>query len=132
MKKNVVQYIVAAAVVLVAALVLSLVSGVFAEQDASELFIKLCNAFFVPGALMASFGVLVFASNNGAFDMLAFGFIKIADRFRTDVTKAKYRTFYDYRQAAKERRHSFGYLLIVGLAAVAVSLIFFALYKFAE
>lgn len=92
------------------------------------LVIDLCDAFFVPGMMMLCFGGLVFATNGGAFDMLAFGVRKLFDMFKRDLTKVKYRTFYDYRQAQKEKKHSYLYLLIVGLAFALVAAVFLIVY----
>ena len=41
----------------------------------------------------------------------------------------KYKTFYDYREARKDRKRSVSFVLIVGLALIAVSVVFLILYE---
>ena len=40
----------------------------------------------------------------------------------------KYKTFYDYRQAQREKQHGFGYMIIVGVLYIGISMIFLTLY----
>lgn len=72
-------------------------------KTGKELIKDLCDAFSVPGVVMLCFGALVYATNGGTFDMLAYGVRKFFDLFKKDLTKVKYRTFYDYRQAQQEK-----------------------------
>ena len=88
----------------------------------------LSDAFFVPGIVMLCFGVLVFATNGGTFDMLAFGVIKMFDLFKKDLTKVKYRTFYDYRKAQNEKKRSFLHLIIIGAGFLIVGVVFLIVY----
>ena len=92
------------------------------SKAGKELVLDLCDAFTLSGALMTGIGMLVFVTNGGALDMLSFAFIKLIDVFRRDLTKVKYRTFYDYRTAKKERHRSFVHLLLVGLVFLAVAI----------
>lgn len=48
--------------------------------------------------------------------------------FKKNPADRKYKDFYEYREAMKEKKRSYGYMVIVGLAYIAVSLIFLALY----
>ena len=76
---------------------------------------------------MALFGGLVFCTNEGALDMLAFGFIKLFDLFKKPQD-VKYRTYYDYKESKKGRKRPVAVLLIVGLAFIAISIPFWVLY----
>ena len=101
-----------------------------AFNHSGEVLLKdLCNAFFVPGVVVLGFGLLIWATNGGTFDMIAFGFIKLVDLFKKDLTKVKYKTFYDYRKAQQDKQHSFSAFLVVGSALVAISIIFLVLYN---
>lgn len=97
-------------------------------KSGKDLIRDLCDAFTVPGAVMLCFGILVFATNGGTFDMLAFGVRKFFDLFRKDLTKVKYRTFYDYRQAQKEKKRSFLNFVVVGAAFLLVGIVFLIVY----
>ena len=92
--------------------------------------IDLCDAFFVPGVIMLCFGLLVFATNGGAFDMLAFSVIKLFDLFKRDLTKSKYRTFYDYREVQKEKNRQFVSFIIIGGGFLLVGIVFWLVYRF--
>lgn len=122
--KKIWKYLITALVGLVVALLILFCKGTFNKTAVLPVLADLSDAFFVPGVLLLGVGTLLFASNGGAFDMLAFGIMKLFDLFKRDLTKVKYRTFYDYRQAQKEKKRSFAYLLIVGAAMVVVAAVF--------
>ncbi len=60
--------------------------------------------------------------------MLVYGVGRFFDLFRRDMMKVKHKTFYDYRMAKQDRKLGFGYLVIVGLAFLALSGLFLWLY----
>ena len=61
--------------------------------------------------------------------MIAFGVIKLFDLFKKDLTKVKYKTFYDYRKAQQEKQRSFSAYIVVGAVFIAVSILFLVLYN---
>ena len=126
--KNVIRYTVLTVIGLLIALFILLSKNVFKLTNPIDIYHQLTNAFFIPGVLITGYGLLVIASNGGTFDMLTFGIIKVIDLFRRDLSKAKHKTFYDYRVAKQDRKQRFGYLIIVGLAFLAVSFLFLWLY----
>ena len=124
--KKVWSYLIAAATCLVVAVIYMLAYGVFTIDDTALLYKVLCNAFFIPGILMALFGGLVFCTNEGALDMLAFGFSKLFDLFRKK-DQIKYHTYYDYKQSKKDKRTGKGAvtaMVVVGVAFVLLSMVF--------
>ncbi len=88
----------------------------------------LSDAFFVPGVLLAGVGLIIFASNGGAFDMLGFAVLLFFNLFRKDVNKRKYKDFYEYRQAKKDKKRSMAFMLITGLIFIAIAVIFIIVY----
>lgn len=128
MMKKILKYLIPFLLCVIVAVSILAGKGSFVKSGA-RLMSDLCDAFFVPGIIMTCLGLLIFCTNGGAFDMLAFGMLKFFDLFKRDLTKVKYRTFYDYRQAQKEKKRSFWSFIIVGLVFVAVSAVFFILYK---
>lgn len=125
--KKVLKYLIP---ILICALVTVLIlveRGAFVKSG-QDLMKDLSDAFFVPGIVMLCFGVLVFATNGGTFDMLAFGVIKMFDLFKKDLTKVKYRTFYDYRKAQNEKKRSFLHLIIIGAGFLIVGVVFLIVY----
>lgn len=127
--KKVLKYLIPFFVCAIAVILILASRGAFAKSG-RPLMTDLCDAFFVPGIIMAGFGLLIFATNGGAFDMLAFGVRKLFDLFKKDLTKVKYRTFYDYREAQKEKKRSFLNLVIVGVGFLLASMVFLIVYEY--
>ena len=125
--KKIWSYVLTASVCAVVALVYMLAVDVFTQSDPVVLYKDLCSAFSIPGLLMTLFGGLVFCANEGAFDMLTFGFIKLFDLFKKPQ-EVKYRTFYDYKQSKKGRKRPVATMIVVGLAFIAISVPFWIMY----
>lgn len=128
MKKKL-SYIITTVFCAVIAVLLLWSRGTFTQTNVQTVYKDLCDALFVPGIIVLGLGVLVFASNGGAFRMLAFSMIKLVDLFRRDLTKVKYRTFYDYKEATKDNKNDFWFMIIVGAAFVVASVVFLILYE---
>ena len=127
--KKLLSYIFTSLFGLIVAVLILVGLGTFAQTDKHIIFGNLSDAFFVPGVVIFGLGALVFASNGGAFDMLRYAVIKLFDLFKRDLTKVKFRTFYDYREAQKEKNRSFTFMLIVGAAFLVLAAVFLILYK---
>ncbi len=126
--KTVYKYLITAAFGAVLAFIVLLIKDVFHLLQTVDVMKALCDGFFVSGVLIACFGGLVFASNGGVFDMITYGVKNLFWLFKKNPADRKYKDFYEYREAMKEKKRSYGYMVIVGLAYIAVSLIFLALY----
>lgn len=88
----------------------------------------LSDACFVPGVLLAGVGLIIFASNGGAFDMLAYAVIRFFDLFKRDVRNKKYKDFYEYREAKKDKKRGMAFMLIVGAVFIVLASIFLIVY----
>lgn len=128
MKKKL-SYIITAAVCVLLTLLLLLSRSTFSQTNLVTIYRDLCDSLFGPGIIMLSLGLLVLMSNGGAFNMLRFAVIKLFDLFKRDMTKVKYRTFYDYNEAQKDKKHDFWFLIIVGAVFVVLSVVFLILYE---
>lgn len=129
--KALLQYSITTAIGVSVAVVIMAVKGLFGgvELEPQEIYKILSDAFFVPGVIIGGVGLIVFASHGGVFDMLGFSVRLFFDLFRRDVTKRKYRDFYEYKEAKKDKqRSSILFLLLVGVAFIAVSIVFLVLY----
>ena len=124
MKSKKWTYLITIGLGLVVAVLMLVSQGTFTETSSIAIYEDISNAFFVPGAIFLCFGVIVWASNGGAFDMLKYGGIKLVDRFRKNVHNKKYPTYYDYREAQKGKGKSFLYFLLVGIAFAIVGAVF--------
>lgn len=120
-KKKILPYLIAATVGIAIMLAIVFANGVHIVADTKTVLQILCDGFFVPGVILACVGLFVFASNGGAFDMLAYAVILFFNLFRKDVNKRKYKDFYEYREAKKDRHYPIAFLLIVGLVFLAVA-----------
>ncbi len=101
---------------------------IFNQTELVRVFHILCDAFFVAGTLITSAGLLVFSSNEGTFDMLAYGVKSFVDMFRKTSVR-KYDTFYDYRTARSEKKFPFAFMVICGVFFLAVSLVMYFFYS---
>lgn len=88
----------------------------------------LTDACFVPGVLLAGVGLIIFASNGGAFDMLAFAVIRIFDLFKKDCKNSKYKDFYEYHEAKKDVKRPMAFMLIIGTIFIILAVIFYGVY----
>ena len=126
--KTIWKTLITAGVASVIAFLVMVARNIFNVTAIHEIMKALCDGFFVSGILFVCFGLLVVASNGGTFDMIKYGVSSLFALFMKDLTKRKYRTFYDYRKAMQENQRSFGYLVVVGVVFVAISVVFLLLY----
>ncbi len=120
--KSLKKYLITTVVGLLAVGAIIWSKDLFAQTAPVTVFHILCDAFFAVGVVIFAAGVLIFSSNEGTFDIFAYGIGAFADMFRRKPMK-KYNTFYDYKESHAGIRIPFGFLLIVGAAFIAVSLV---------
>lgn len=94
---------------------------IFGQTEPTMIFKILCDGFFVVGMLLVCIGLLIFTSNEGTFDGLVYSVKSFVDLFRKPEMK-KYKSYYDYQAAKREKKTPFGFLLICGLFFIVVSL----------
>ena len=118
--KKIYKYLITVVVGLSLAAWVALSKNIFAETRIDIIFNTLSDAFFVPGVLITGMGGLMFVASEGMFDIFSYGITSFIDLFRKEK-RNKYHTFYDYRQSKADRDFSFGFMLICGLAFLALS-----------
>lgn len=101
--------------------------GVFAQTNPLHVFRILSDSFLVVGILATCAALLLFVSNEGTFDMIAYGLRTFWSFFKRDMTR-KYETFYDYRVAKQEKKVPFLFLLACGGIFLLMSLLMYAGY----
>ena len=119
--KKAVPYVVSAVVGMVVFTIIVCTKKIWNYDDGKQVLRILRDAFFVPGVILAGVGLLIFASNGGAFDMLSYAFIRFFDLFRRDVRNKKYKDFYEYREAKKDKKRGMAFMLIVGVIFIALA-----------
>ncbi len=129
MNKNVLRYLIAGSVAILFALAIMASKDLLAQTDESVILQILSDAFFVPGVCFMGVGLIVVASRGGAFDMLGYAIRMMIDVFKRDVKDRKYKDFYEYRQAKKEKKRSIAYLLVVGCVMVIIAAFFLIAYS---
>lgn len=133
MKKSL-KYLISAAVGLGIVAIVIISKNIFGQTSANDVMHILCDAFFASGVCLSCAGLIVFAANGGAFDMLAYGvqflFFMIGDVLSGGNIKRKHKDFYEYKKSKEDRHHSMSFLLVVGLIFIALSLIFLGLYYY--
>lgn len=98
-------------------------------NEAQKNYFLLTNAFFGSGVIFAGVGLLVVASNQGAFTMLYYGLRRFISIFQRDPNKFRFHTYYDYVTYRDGKpKSSYAFLLVVGSVFVGISFIFLALY----
>ncbi len=104
--------------------------GVFTATDPIDIYRGLCDAFFVPGALLVCFGLLAFCAKGGAYDIFAYGMRSIKRLFLIPLGKDKQQRYYDFKmekEAKRGKNRPSALLLGLGfLAAAGLCLILFS------
>ena len=126
--KKALPYIITAAIGLLITVIILCAKDVWHQTNSQVVMQILSDAFFAPGVILAGVGLIIFASNGGAFDMLAYAVRLFFDLFRRDLNTRKYKDFYEYRQAKKDKKRDMGFMLIVGLAMIAIAAVFIIVY----
>lgn len=123
------EYVITTAVAFVVGLLLALSRGIFQEKEIDMIITIISDAFFIPGVLLICIGLIVYASNEGLFLSISYGFKAIG---RTITAKKdeklmdeKYHEYYA-RQIQKKTKCK--HFLIVGVAFVVISLLFVIVY----
>lgn len=126
--KRALPYLISAAVGIAIFIIIICSKKIWNLSQTFEIMHLLSDATFVPGVLLAGMGLIVFASNGGVFDMLAYATIRFFDLFKRDPRNKKYKDFYEYREAKKDRKRGMAFMLIVGLVFIALATIFLIVY----
>lgn len=88
----------------------------------------LCDAFMVPGTLSLMVGLLIWVANKGTLDSLTWALTNMVKSLFPGwaLTKESYRDYVERKN--KNRLTGYGFLLIVGLAFLAVSVVYLILF----
>lgn len=127
MKAKLLRYGITVAVGGVIAVLVFWATGMFVVETKSEIYRSLSDGFFVTGVLIAGWGLLVVASNGGTFDIFGYGAKCFFSLFQFK-NKGERQAFHEYRNAKREKKRSFFYLIIVGCVYIALAALFALLY----
>jgi hypothetical protein len=121
------RYLIVLSIGFALAILVGAMRDLFSQTEAKVIFKILCDAFFVPGIFISAAGLIVFSTNEGTFDAMAYGISAFVNMFKREPLK-KRESFYDYRASRSEKKVKFGYLLITGGAFLLVSMIMLAIH----
>lgn len=125
--KNMKKFWVSFIVCSVCTFFLAWLRGIFDQTAPVYIFHILSDCFLVVGTVAACIALLLFVSNEGTFDIFAYGMQSFWGFFRKDRVR-KYDTLYDYRMARQEKKVPFLFLLICGGLFLVLSVLMYAGY----
>ena len=129
MNKRWVSWLIELGVSLLVFLAVAAYRGVFRETDAAAVYSGLCDAFFVPGAILTCFSVLAFCANGGAYDIFSYGLKSLKVLF-TPFGKDKHQPYYEYKlEKEAKRQKPKPFTLILGLCFLAAAAVCLLLYN---
>lgn len=105
--------------------------GVFELTEPREIFAVLSDAFFVPGVLVAGFGLLYKIAAGGALDGVSFGLKRAFLSLIPGGRLKKEENYAQYKERKEKRRKNIKIAapLIVGAVFIVVAAIFLILYS---
>ena len=130
MKKNrTIPWLIAAGAGLIVAALVALRQGFFHPESTAAAYSALCDAFFVPGAIMVCFGLFSFIAYGGFFDIFLYGFHSLKRLF-TPFSKKDKLHYYEYHVSKMEKRTRPTYATLkVGLIFLLLAVVFLLLYE---
>ena len=129
MKRTLIKYAIASATGLLLAFAIMYWQGIFLAETAQQAMQAVSDGFFVVGFLYVGFGLLFVAAHAGTLDIITYGFRSVIWLFTPFAKNRDEGGFYEYKMKKKEKRKAVPYFLIwIGLAFLAVSIIFLILY----
>ena len=123
------EYVITTAIAFVVGLVLALSRGIFQEEEIDMIITIISDAFFIPGVLLICIGLIVYASNEGLFLSISYGFKAIG---RTITAKKDEKLmdekYHEYYARQIQKKTKCNHFLIVGAVFVVLSLLFVIVY----
>lgn len=122
MKKRALTYWISLAVGIVLFVGVAAIRNLLSLTDEAEILSALCDAFFVPGALLVCAGLLSLSAKEGVFDMLFYGCKSLLVLFSPLRKPEKHQRYWDYKQMKEASREKFQPgILMVGLGFILVA-----------
>ncbi len=122
------KYLIASAIAALICVFMLYLYDIGNAQGLAQIYKILADSFTLPGILFLALGSLVWVESTGAIDGIAYALGR-AGRMLIPFSKKNNETFYDYKtRKAENRSGGYGFLLIVGAAFLAISVIFIVLF----
>lgn len=125
------EYVITAAIGLAVAVLIALSRGIFSAEEIDAIITIVSDAFFIPGVLLLCIGLILYASNEGLFLGVAYGF-KVIGRTITAKKDEKLvnEEYHEYYARMSQKKVKIKHFLLIGTIFVAVSIVFVVVYFF--
>lgn len=110
---------------LIVAFAVAVTRGLFTAGEIPEIRKTASDGCFVASVCLIGFGLLLFAGNGGAFDMLAYGVKSVFSVFLPEEKRKTRETFYEYSARRQAKKKQFALPLVTGCGYLVLSLLFF-------
>ncbi len=120
-----------AAVALLLAYLAAKARGLNGAADAAWICRYLSDGFFVSALLHCGFGLLIWVSTTGFFDIMSYGFSSLLVLFTGWKNPKEHKQFYDYKCEKEAKREGKGWpkmTLVIGLICLDLSVLMLFLY----
>lgn len=130
LKNNWIKYLVQTVIALILSLIIMNLRGAFdSELAAADRFKGVCDGFSVTAMLYISFGILMWISATGFFDIFGYAFRKGAHAIIPGMgLDSSNKSYYDYKQDKMDKRNTkpMYSTLIIGVLFLIISAILVA------
>ena len=109
---------------LIVAFAVAATKGLFTAGEIPEIRKTASDGCFVASVCLIGFGLLLFAGNGGAFDMLAYGVKSVFSVFLPEEKRKTRETFYEYSARRQAKKKPFALPLVTGCGYLVLSLLF--------
>ena len=125
------EYFITAAIGFAVTVWICISKGIFVVGSLTGVVTILSDAFFIPGVLCLCLGLILYATNEGLFNAMAYG-MKILGRSLTGRKGEKIidEEFHEYHSRLSQKKSKVKHFLIVGAVNVVISIIFVIVYFF--
>lgn len=106
--------------------------SLFSMTNEYDIYKTLSDGFFLPAVILVGFGLLVFVSNAGFFDIFAYSFRSIKEKLKKEEDKDPSfpPTYYDYKEKYSGKKLNIAKPLISGCIFLMLSLGFCLLFLY--
>lgn len=116
--------IISAGLGLCMAALISVAKGAFTAETAADRILAFCDGFSVSGVLLLCFGLMIWISNEGVFDILSYAVQKGLHHLIPGRASEDLGSFYDYKTSkATGKRLGSAFLIVPGIVILTIGMI---------
>lgn len=117
------SYLITSALAIALFFITASILGLFSATGYDKIIMIICDSFFIPGVILAGFGLLVVIANEGTFDMIFYGFKNLVMFLPIRMRKEKRERYYEYVERKKklreENKRNMWFIFVVGMVFIA-------------